>query len=1032
MATGFQLPALWPLPADPATAASLAQDLSAHPDMQTPAATALIACLGGNSPFLSDLVRREREVFGRMLVDGPTHVAAAAIRQLRTLKAATPRAEIAAGLRRAKRQVALAAAIADLGGLWSLEQLTGTLSLLAEASLRVASAHLLLAASRAGQLPLADPRMPERDSGFVVLAMGKLGARELNYSSDIDLVLLYDPAILDPEGKRDDLGRIFSRLATDLVSLMEARDADGYVFRMDLRLRPDPGATPPAVSLPAAIAYYESYGQNWERAAMTKARPVAGDLGCGERFLDSIRPFVWRRHLDFAAIEDIHAMKRRIDLHKPSPARRFGASEAVVQPPGGLEGDDPVGALLGHDLKLGHGGIREIEFIAQTLQLVWGGREPALREPTTLGALSRLADGGYLKRGTADSLCRAYRLLRSVEHRLQMQADRQTHSLPGTRHGLEAFALFMGYPDGNAFGSALLPVLRRTRARFQRMFRGRIGQADDADRPGLQDSGLAPFDLDGADLPGQLHALGFPSNPQALDILQGWRGDRLRALRDPRARRLLHGLMPALLHALAGQRDPVAALVRFDTLLSRQSAGVNLLSLFGRNPALLGRIATVLGASPSLADHLAAVPSALEGLLVPEDGKQAGRTLLRILDQQMRAARDTEEAIRIAHTLVRGEEFRFCVAQLEARLDVDAAGEARSALAEQVITRMLDHVLAEHRARYGLVPGGGMAVVALGKAGSREMMNGSDLDLMLVYDHPEAVIESVPGIGRRGSGRIGEAPGPPPRAIATSQYYTRLVHALIAALTARGIEGPLYALDMRLRPSGNTGPVAVSLGAFRRYHAEQAWTWERMALSRARVVAGPGPLRRIVSEAIGAALSVLPRQTGEAPPVPGIDATGMLFHDASAMRSRLARDLPPHGPWDVKLRSGGLMEVEFIAQVLQLASLDPGVRHPTTRTAFARLARAGMLSRADAGLLIEADRFWRDIQGMLRILLGVAGRGDLPDDLRDVLPEPVIEALLRGMSMQVAGLAGLVARRDTVAHSVRAAFLRLVGPVRPG
>ena len=1023
--SGFHLPALWPTPADPAAAQALAADLApGNPAGRSPAEAALIACIGGNSPYLADLARRDRAVFERLLHDGPTRIAADALRQLRSLLPSTARPEIAAGLRRAKRQVALATAVADLGGLWTLDQVTGTLSLLADASLKVATAHLLQAFGM---------RTPH-GAGFVVLAMGKLGARELNYSSDIDLMLLYDPAAhaADCTPPPDDLGRRFIRLAADLVSLIGARDADGYVFRVDLRLRPDPGATPPAVSLPAAITYYESYGQNWERAAMTKARPVAGDVAMGQAFLDTIKPFVWRRHLDFAAIEDIHAMKRRIDRHKPAPARGFGSAAA--------EADDPLAALLGHDVKLGHGGIREIEFIAQTLQLVWGGREPGLRDPTTLGGLTRLADAGYLNREIAHELAGAYRLLRRVEHRLQMQADRQTHSLPATPTGFEAFALFMGQSDGTALATALLPVLLQTRASFERLFEAApsrmpnsIPDDDPDDQPAASPSAPTsddlPFDLDGPDLAEQLQALGFPTNAQVLEILQGWRGDRLRALRQPRARDLLRGLMPTLLQALARQRDPAVALLRFDTLLSRQSAGVHLLSLLGRNPALLGRIVTILGASAALAEHLAEVPAALEGLLLPVDGGEADRTLRHILDRQMRAAGSVEEAIRVAYPLVRGEEFRFSVAQMQARLDADAAGRARTRLAECVIVRMLDQVLTEHRGRYGVIPGGGMVVVALGKAGSREMMNGSDLDLMLVYDHPATIAESVPRHPTTRSRRIVTTP---PRSIAASQYYTRLAHALIAALGAPGAAGPLYALDMRLRPSGAKGPVAVSLGAFRRYHAEHAWTWERMALTRARAVAGPPGLRRLVGTAIGTALSEAPGGLADRTDASGSTPAARMRRDAAAMRSRLARELPPHGPWDVKLRDGGLMEVEFIAQLLQLASADPRLRHPTTRIALGRLAQAGQLARADAAALIAADRFWRSLQGMLRILVGL----QVPRDLRASLTEAAIEVLLRGLSLDhrdtTTGLELLGLHRDRIATTVRAMFLRLVGPIGPG
>ncbi len=1015
----FRLPATWPEPADAAQAARLAEQIG--PRRHHPEDASLIACLGGNSPYLSNLALRERECFDGLIRHGPDWVVDATLAALAALDAASPRQEVAATLRRAKRQVALASAIADIGGLWNLEQVTQALSRLAEAALGAAIRHLLHVAVARRDLVLRDPDRPEPGSGFVVLGMGKLGAGELNYSSDIDLMLLYDP---DAHPGHEDLRRVFTRMSTDLVTLLQARDADGYVFRTDLRLRPDPSSTPPAVPLPAAIAYYESLGQTWERAAMIKARPVAGDIACGLGFLETIRPFVWRRHLDFAAIDDIHAMKRRIDRHRGGP-------DGFMSPAPG-----PVQRLLGHDLKLGRGGIREIEFLVQTMQLVWGGRAPELRDRDTLGALARLSGGSYLPAGLAADLAASYRLLRRVEHRLQMQDDRQTHSLPATAERFEAFARFMGEPDAAALAATLLGPLARTRQAFEDLFvdGGSARWQSGGDRKAEQRPDV-DLDLDGGRLPEQLAALDFPEAARAAAILAGWQARSLRALRGDRAQALLREILPGLLAALREQRDPVLALTRFDALLARQTAGVQLLSLFSRNPPLVGRIAAVLGAAPSLAEHLAAVPAALEGLLVPEAGQDAERLLLRLVDAQMRSADSLEEAIRRARPLVRGEEFRLSLAQMDARLDVDQSGIARSNLADRVIMRMVDQVRRDHHARFGRVAGGGLVVVALGKAGSREMMAGSDLDLMLIYDHPEVVIEStLPGRGRPWHGQAAER-GPTQevrrKRLPVSQYYIRLAHSLIAALSAPGAGGPLYALDMRLRPSGSKGPVAVSLTAFRRYHAERSWTWERMAMSRARVVAGPPPLRSRVEAAIRVALDQ-----------PGITRRTLL-RDACAMRARIAAELPPRGPWDVKLREGGLMEVEFIAQALRLASgpgRDAGRRrgHPNTRMALRRLAADGVLEHADAEMLIEADRFWRAVQSMLRILFGTA----LPRTLDDA-PAPALDALLHGVAASCApalapasrpeasGLAALEDRMEQVSQAVRAAFIRLIGEPRP-
>jgi len=969
-----RLPQDWPPPADPNAATRLVERFAdAVPGHDVP--EALLRCLGGNSPYLSDLALREAASLVALTRQGPGAVIAQAMAALAEVPPKAPRERVAAALRQAKRIVALATAVADIGQIWRLEQVTAALSDLAEATLGLAVAHLLRAAHDAREITLRHPDDPARASGFIVLGMGKLGARELNYSSDIDLILLHDP---DSGIYRGDAPvACFARIARGLVAMMETRDADGYVFRTDLRLRPDPAATPSCIALPAAIAYYESMGQNWERAAMLKARPVAGDLGAGAAFLEAIRPFVWRRHVDFAAVADIHAMKRRIDAHKGT-----GLGNAA----------DPVARIAGHNVKLGEGGIREIEFLAQTLQLVWGGRDPALRHPQTLEALHLLVRAGHLPRRTAAELVLAYRFLRHVEHRLQMVADRQTHSLPEKPEALAAFALFMGYEDGRSFAVALLRHLNRVQSRYLDVFEH---------VPEPPEGPVASLDFSGTGEPppqtvAALKHLGYENPAAVFAAVQGWRSGRVRALRSERARELMQQMLPALLQAFARQRQPDAALAQFDAFLSRLPAGVQLLSLFQRNPMLLDRIAAVLGAAPSLSDHLARTPSALEGLLAPEEESDPAR----LLRTRLADARALEDAIALIRRTVREEDFSISVATLEGRMDADAAGLARSALADAALEALLPRVLKDFSARFGSVRGGGLAVVLLGKAGGREMMAGSDLDLMLVYDHPETATES------RGA-----------RPVAASQWFSRAVHAFIAAVTAPDASGPMYAVDMRLRPSGNKGPVAVSLAGFRRYHAGErgdAWTWERMALTRARVVAGPPALRKRVEAAIREAIAA-------AGPAEKIRA------DAAAMRGRLARDLPAKQAWDVKHRAGGQMEVEFIAQALQLVFCParPKVLSPTTRIALSHLHAAGVLPQADAALLIRADRIWRTVLGMLRLT-----EGPVP---REVLSEAAADALLA--ATQAAGVAavdvaGLRATLDQLAQQVRAAFVRLVGEVQ--
>ncbi len=956
----------WPKPANSGPSERLLErfsDLGAsEAKLAEGPAREMLEALGGNSPYLADLAFREHAALRLLFQRGPDEVVGRTMATLAAIPPTWQQARLARQLREAKRQIALATAIADISGVWTLDQVTAALSDLAEAALRRSVAHLLRAGHDQGTLVLPDPSNPEDGCGFVVLAMGKLGAGELNYSSDVDLVLLHDPDAGVYQG--DQCSSWFSRLSRNLVTLMEARDSDGYVFRTDLRLRPDPEATPPSVSLHAALSYYESMGQNWERAAMLKARPIAGDLAMGQHFLDAIRPFIWRRHLDFAAVADIHAMKRRIDEHKKT---------ALSQEP------DPVTRILGHNVKLGQGGIREIEFLVQTLQLVWGGRDPVLRDRRTLVALRLLVRAGHVTARAASELASAYRFLRGVEHRLQMMADRQIHSLPESVEQLGAFAVFMGYADAPAFAAVLLRHLGRVQHRYAELFSAVPGGVS---HPGLDFSGAEPVPSTLA----ALSAMGFAHPDRIANTVAGWQAGRVRAMRSNRARELLTLVLPRLLDALARQRQPDAAFMRFAGFMERLPAGVQLLSMLQRNLELVGRIADVLGAAPQLADHLARTPSSLEGLLDGPDPIPPAK----LLRQRLAMADGLEEAMATIRSTVREANFAISVATLEGRIDADAAGLRRADVADAALAALLPRALSDFAERFGRVRGGQMAVVLLGKAGGRETMAGSDLDLMLIYDHAPTATEST------GSKRLPAA-----------QWFIRAVHAFVAALTAPDAEGPMYDVDMRLRPSGNKGPVAVSLASFEGYHRKDAWTWERMALTRARVVAGPPKLRARIEAAIRIAIS-----SGD---------PAKILPDILDMRIRLGREKQAVGPWDVKQRPGGQMDVEFVAQALQL---QHGPVSPTLRLAVAGLSRAGHLPAEDAALLIRADRVWRSLQGMLRLTEGAKPPADLSDASASALLRSANEAGIAAVD-----LPALRAILETMAHQVRACFTRIIGPI---
>ena len=941
-------PTTFPAPADPAQArsgierwreadhqnpdlADFARELVDHPFGK-----ALLESIFGNSPFLTQCCLREAGFLRSILERGPDVTFAELLdalnRQCRASAepSASDTATLMRTLRIAKRRAALLIGIADIAEFWPLDRVTAALSDLADAALAAAIRHLLCGAADAGEIELADDSEAERDCGLLVLGMGKLGARELNYSSDIDLILLYDLERVRYRG-RATVQQCFARLARDLVRILDERTADGYVFRTDLRLRPDPASTPPAISVQAALNYYESAGQNWERAALIKARPVAGDRAGGAAFLAELRPFLWRRHLDFAAIQDIHSIKRQINAH------RGGARIAVA----------------GHNIKLGRGGIREIEFFAQTQQLIWGGRLAALRVSGTCEALRALAVSGRIEPAVAEEMTESYAFLRRVEHRLQMIDDTQTHSLPHSAEGIHHVAVFLGYKTAEPFTSALRHHLTQVEKHYAQLFE---------EAPSLAGAGNLVFTgiEDDPETLATLRSLGFVEAQAAAAIVRGWHHGRYRATRSQRAREILTELVPALLKAFGGTANPDAAVIHFDRFLARLPAGVQVFSLLHANPAVLELVAEIMGGAPRLAAQLARQPILLDGVLsadflaAPADPA----TLAAELSRALAAARDFSDVLDIARRWTNDRKFHIGVNILRDRIDGDEAGAAFADLAETAIDGLLPPVAAEFARAHGKVPGGEFAIIGLGKLGGREMTVTSDLDLILIYDAPASIEFSD---------------GPRPLAIVT--YYARLSQRLINALTVLTAEGQLYEVDMRLRPSGSAGPIASSLAAFRRYHDALSWTWEHMALTRARAVAGTAALQARAMTAIGEVLS-RPREYDR------------LLVDIADMRERIAAQHPDPSPWDIKHRRGGLVDAEFIAQYLMLrrAAERPDVVRANTSAALAALAEAGYLDGTAARQLIAALALWRQVQGALKLVLD--------ETLDEATAPPALTALL--------------------------------------
>lgn len=853
-----------------------------------PEVAGLLAASAGCSPYLRGLMGKEA-VWLRTALSGAPETAVAA--QLAALDEVAL-IDLPVALRVAKRRVALLAALADLGGVWPLLTVTQTLTDLADCAVDLSMRALVADEIRRGKLPGAAPEAAATAAGMVTLAMGKMGAGELNYSSDIDLICLFDETLYP--GVEQEARAAFIRVTRKMAAMLSDLTADGYVFRTDLRLRPDASVTPVCLSMSAAEAYYESVGRTWERAAYIKARPCGGDIGAGARFLHSLTPFIWRKHLDFAAIQDAHDMRLRIRDHR------------------GLHG--PL-MVEGHNMKLGQGGIREIEFFTQTRQLIAGGRDPELRDRTTLGGLAALACKGWVPPEVAEELSDLYTHHREVEHRLQMVGDAQTHNLPATPEGVARIAAFCGQEEP-AFRADLLARLARVDTLTEGFF-----------------------------APGQAEAAP-PMDPATRQIVEAWQ--HYPALRSDRAQVIFKRLRPQLLTQLARAAHPDEALRAFDGFLGGLPAGVQIFSLFEANPSLVELIVDIAATAPQLARHLSRNAGVLDAVIggsfwAPWPGSVALRAEL---SSGLDAVPDYEKKLDSARRWMKEWHFRIGVHHLRGLIDGFEAGKSYSDLAEAVIQALWPVVVAEFTRRHGPPPGRGAVVLGMGSLGAGRLNAGSDLDLIVIYD-PQGQEESE---------------GPKP--LAARPYFARLTQAMVTALTAQMPEGRLYEVDMRLRPSGRQGPVATSLDSFTSYQKTEAWTWEHLALTRARCLAGDPSLAAEV-EAFRRSLLGAKGQNA------------MVRADVAAMRDRLQAAKPASGSWEAKNGPGHLMDIELCAQMACLVAGSParGVERQ-----IAAGAAAG-LSQSDQSALLTAYRVLWQLHCAARLLsdgaidLGAIGEG---------------------------------------------------------
>lgn len=922
----------------------------------------LLESLGEASPYLWDLASGEPQRLLRLLdADPDCHLSELLIGTARLVASSQDEDEAMRLLRRMKSEAALLIALADIGGVWPVMRAARALTDLADTAVDAAVRFILADATRVGQLKPKDKTQPQIGSGYIVLAMGKMGAFELNYSSDIDLIVLYDPEA--PAVPTDAVpAPLFVKLTQRLVRLLQHRTGDGYVFRTDLRLRPDPASTAIAISTAAAMSYYESAGQNWERAAMIKARACAGDIAAGEAILNELSPFVWRRYLDFASVADVHAMKRQINAFR-------GHGEIAVE---------------GHNIKLGRGGIREIEFFAQTQQLIAGGRNPALRDRDTLTTLDKLEHDRWIDAAVRDDMKAAYCFLRTVEHRLQMLNDEQTQVLPAEPEQLERFAHFLGYAGRDAFAKVFVGHLEKVQRHYARLFETTPGN----DKPALE----FPPDADDRKTLDRLAEFGFHKPLEASAIIRNWVGGGHRSLKGEAARGHLQALLPVLIEHIGRTDNPGATLVQFDHFLANLHVAARLLSLLRQKPDLIALTTLVLGIAPRLADTLARNPQVMDALVDPSffgalpDDAELNRRLDAALAQS-RYDEDLLERIRMF-----GLEYMFLIGVriLSGTVTARQAGEAFARLADAII-RAVHRAAAENFAgTYGHMRAEQTAVLAMGKLGGREMTATSDLDLMLIYDFDEKQPES--------NGK---------RKLYGGQYFARLTQRLINALTAQTNYGALYDVDMRLRPSGRAGPLAVQLVGFTGYQQTEAWTWEHMALTRARVVSA--------SPAFGARVEQVIREVLRRPR----DAA-QIAGDVVEMRAAIAAEKGDSARWDLKYAAGGLIDLEFIAQYLQLVHAHrlPDILDTSTARVLDKAWQLQVLPIEDAEVLRPAVQFYHDLTQILRLcLLG-------PFD-----PKTAGAGLLRLLAgaADVPDFATLDATLIETQAKVRASFVRILG-----
>jgi glutamate-ammonia-ligase adenylyltransferase len=876
------------------------QAIQSHPQGK-----ALLGYLFGHSPFLTRLAIQQLDFLAKLCVNG-VDLSFQEIEKSLELSDSESPAHLMKRLRLAKSRASLLIAIADLTGVWTLEKVTQAMSETAELAVQNVIGFLLEQAPLKGEITF--PKGKEK-SGLFVLAMGKLGAGELNYSSDIDLIVFFDNERVHYTGRQNSQ-HFFSKFTQEMVRLLQERTADGYVFRVDLRLRPDPSSTPVAMSVAGALTYYETVGQNWERAAFIKARPIAGDMEAAYQFLNRIGPFIWRKHLDFAAIADIQSIKRQMDAKN---------NEYI--------------ALPEHNIKTGLGGIREIEFFAQIHQLIWGGRMPGLRISGTCKTLQILAAEKLITQELADKLVESYIFLRLVEHRLQMVDDQQTHTLPASAEGRAEIANFCGFPDIASFDDALLDHLNFVHTNFAESFRGTSSLGGDEGKLSFTGVENDPQTLE------TIRKMGYENPASVSELIQGWHRGSRRSTRTQRARELITELTPRMLKAFAGTPHPDQAFIHFDEFLSKLPAGIQLFSLFYANPQLLDLVATVMGSAPALAEILSKNPHLLDTVLTSEFSRSFPdiNILFNELSNQLLSARDFEDEMEIIRRFKNEKQFQAGIQLILHQASTKQVSNYLSDIAETCLKALLYRIEVQFVKKHSKLKPDKLSVIALGRLGIHELTFGSDIDLVFVYD-AQASKEHL---------------------VENHTLYNKLSGRFITAVTALTHQGRLYEVDTRLRPSGMDGALAVSVSAWEKYFQESAWTFEFMALTRARVVAGNSAIHKKLEHIIKTQL--MQRRDSR-----------KLAEDVIQLRSKVAKEFGNNNPWNLKYVRGGLMDIDFIGQYLALLYTHQVTEliNKSSPDIFDLLMKRGILPNEIANELKQAYEFLNSLFALLRLCGG--------------------------------------------------------------